>query len=190
MPRPPRRSPPRRRICHTRIRDLEALLPETLSGIALTRFSSPGSVFTRGSDMCVLICGDEPYRYATELGIDVSDVTVAFAVDDRLSIGMIAYRARGATTDHLIPARIAIGGYTGHGGLFDLPVKVSGRPATYLDAGFGQNGEYLMTRHDVLFIVLGEAPSKGTCHPGSCQSPPPGPWTVPAHVTEALGGIP
>ena len=106
MPRPPRRSPPRRsRFCHTRYRDLEALLPETLSGIALTRFSSPGSVFTRGSDMCVLICGDEPYRYATELGIDVSDVTVAFAVDDRLSIGMIAYRARGATTDRLIPAR-------------------------------------------------------------------------------------
>jgi len=46
--------------------------------------------FTRGSDMCILICGDEPYRYATELGVDVSDVTVAFAVDERLSIGMIA----------------------------------------------------------------------------------------------------
>jgi hypothetical protein len=52
------------------------------------------------------------------------------------------------------------------------------------------NGEYLMTRHDVLFIVLGEAPSNGECHPGSCASPPPGPWTAPAYVIDALGGVP
>ena len=47
-----------------------------------------------------------------------------------------------------------------------------------------------MTRHDVLFIVLGEAPSKGKCRPGSCASLPPGPWTAPAYVVEALGGVP
>ena len=68
---------------------------------------------------------------------------------------MVAYRARGAKTDGLIPARIAIGGCTGHGGLYDLPVTVAGRPATYLDAGMGISGEYLMTRDDVLFIVIG-----------------------------------
>ena len=147
-------------------------------------------LFTAGGDMCILICGDEPYRYAKELGVGIDDVTIAFAVTDSLGIGMIAYRARGAKTDRLIPARIAIGGFTGHGGLYDLSVTANGRPVTYLDAGMGTQGEYLMTRHDVLFIVLGEAPSKGKCSPGSCKSPPPGPWIAPAYVTEALGGVP
>lgn len=150
----------------------------------------PGSVFTNGSDMCILICGDEPYRYAKELGVGIDDVTIAFSVSDSLDIGMIAYRARGAKTDRLIPARIAIGGFTGHGGLYDLPVTAAGRPVTYVDEGMGDYGEYLMTRHDVLFIVFGEAPSKGTCRPGLCASPPPGPWTAPAYVVDALGGVP
>ena len=170
--------------------ELEAFLPQERSGAFLIRTSMPGSVFTSGSDMCLLICGDEPYRYAKELGVGIDDITIAFAISDTLGLGMIAYRARGAKTNDLIRARIAIGGYTGHGGLYDLPVTVAGRPAIYLDAGMGDSGEYLMTRHDVLFIVLGEAPSKGTCRPGFCASPPPGPWTVPSYVTEALGGVP
>ena len=170
--------------------DLEGFLPATMAGTALTRLSMPGSAFKGGSDMCILICGDEPYRYAKELGVDIDAVTIAFAVSDRLAIGMIAYRARGAAANDFIPAWIAIGGYTGHGHLYDLPVTFAGRSATYLDAGMGTNGEYLMTRHDMLFIVLGEAPANGTCHPGSCKSPPPGPWTAPAHVIEALGAVP
>ena len=170
--------------------ELEAYLPTRLSGTPLIRTSIQGSVFTGGSDMCILICGDEPYRYAKELGVDIDDITIAFAVSESLGIGMIGYRARGASLDRLIPARIAIGGYTGHAHLYDLPVTVAGRPVTYLDAGMGTSGEYLMARHDVLFIVLGEAPTKGTCRPGSCASPRPGPWTVPAYVVDAIGGIP
>jgi hypothetical protein len=140
--------------------------------------------------MCFLICGGEPYNYAKELGISVDDITIAFVTSEEFAIGIIAYRARGAKTDRLVPARIAIGGYTGHGFSEGLPVTVAGRPAMYLDGGFGDNGEYLMTRHDVLFIALGESPSKGTCDFGRCASLPPGPWTVPAYVTEALGAIP
>ena len=120
----------------------------------------PGSVFTSGSDMCLLICGDEPYRYAKELGVGIDDITIAFAVSDTLGIGMIAYRARGAKTGRLIPARIAIGGYTGHGGLYHLPVTLPEERDLHRRRD-GKRGEYLMTRHDVLFIVLGEAPSKG-----------------------------
>ncbi len=170
--------------------ELEAFLPADLSGTPLTRASMQGSVFTGGSDMCLLICGDEPYRYAKELGVSIDAITIAFAISDSAGIGMIAYRARGAVAKDLIPARIAIGGYTGHAHLYDLPVTAAGRPATYLDAGMATNGEYLMTRHDVLFIVLGEAPANGDCHPGSCASAPPGPWTPPAYVVEALGGVP
>jgi hypothetical protein len=161
-----------------------------LSGTPLIRTSLPGSVFTGSGDMCILVCGDEPYQYAKELGVGIEDITVAFSVSDSLGIGMIAYRVRGATTDRLIPARIAIGGFTGHGGLIVLAVTVAGRPVTYLDDGRGEYGEYLMTRHAVLFIVPGEAPTKGTCRLGYCASLPPGPWSVPASVIEALGGVP
>jgi hypothetical protein len=171
-------------------RELEAYLPASLSGTPLIRFSALGSIFTSGGDMCLLICGGEPYNYAKELGITVDDITIAFVTSDKLAIGIIAYRARGAKTDRLIPARIAIGGYTGHGFSQGVPVEVAGRPAMYLDAGFGERGEYLMTRHDVLFIVLGDAPSKGTCNFGKCASLPPGPWNVPASVAEALGAVP
>jgi hypothetical protein len=171
-------------------RELEALLPASFAGTPLIRFSALGSIFTPGGDMCILICGGEPYRYANELGVSVDGVTIAFATSDKLAIGIIAYRARGAVTKDLIPARIAIGGYTGHGHLYNLPVTIGGRPATYLDAGMASDGEYLMTRDDVLFIVLGEAPSKAECRPGSCASEPPGPWTVPAYVTDAFGAVP
>ena len=160
--RPSQRHPARLTSTRTSRHSCQAML----SGTPLIRTSMQGSVFTSGSDMCLLICGDEPYRYAKELGVAIDDITIAFAVSDTLGLGMIAYRARGAKTDELIPARIAIGGFTGHGGLYDLPVTVAGRPVTYLDAGMGDSGEYLMTRHDVLFIVLGEAPSKGECRPG------------------------
>ena len=171
--------------------ELEAYLPTLMSEDAPAPGPRcEGSVFTAGSDMCLLICGDEPYRYAKELGVGIEDITIAFAVSDSLGLGMIAYRARGAKTDRLIPARIAIGGYTGHGGLYDLPVTVTGRPATYLDAGMATNGEYLMTRHDVLFIVLGEAPSKGTCHPGSCTSPPPGRGSLRPTSSKRWAGCP
>jgi hypothetical protein len=135
-----------------------------------------GSVFTSGSDMCILICGDEPYRYAKELGVGIDDVTIAFAVADSLALGMIAYRARGAVTKRLIPARIAIGGYTGHAFPRGLSVTVAGRPATYLRAGPADYGEYLMTRHDVLFIVLAAQPGKD--------------GSVPASVSEAFGSLP
>ena len=36
------------------------------------------------------------------------------------------------------------------------------------------NGEYLMTRHDVLSSCSARRRSNGDCHPGSCASPPPG----------------
>ena len=170
--------------------ELEAFLPASLSGTALMRASMHGSVFTGGSDLCLLICGDEPYRYAKELGVTIDDITIAFAISDSLGIGMIAYRARGADTNDLIRARIAIGGYTGHADLYDLPVTIGGRPATYLDAGMATNGEYLMTRHDILFIVLGAAPGDDDCHPGRCPSGPPGNWPVPPYVTDAFGAIP
>ena len=37
--------------------------------------------------MCILICGDEPYRYAKELGVGIEDITIAFAVSDSSGSG-------------------------------------------------------------------------------------------------------
>jgi hypothetical protein len=149
----------------------------------LIRYSLPGSFFTAGSDMRILICGDEPTRYAKELGIPVDGVTVAFATDDKLGIGMIAYRARGAATDQLIPARIAIGGFSGHSHGPSWPVTVGGRTATFLLVFGVERGEYLVAHDDMLFIVFGGSPTEN----GSFA---PDGGTFPAHVVEALAGLP
>ena len=133
-----------------------------------------GSSFTNGSDMCILLCGDEPTKYAKELGIPVENVTVAFAVSDTLALGMTGYRARGAKPDRLIPARIAIGGHTGSGGP-SWKVTVGGRPVTFLLNRL-VSGEYLYARGELLFIVLGDPPDKA--------------GKVPSYVTEAIGLIP
>jgi hypothetical protein len=162
---------------------LEAVLPTSLGGIPLTRYSLRGSFFTAGSDMCVLICGDEPTRYAKELGIPIDRVTVAFATDDKLGIGMIGYRARDVATDRLIPARIAIGGYSGHSDGPSWSVTVGGRPATFLLIFGVERGEYLVASDDMLFIVFGESPTAN----GSFA---PDGGTFPAHVIEAIAGLP
>jgi hypothetical protein len=154
--------------------DLEAYLPTLLSKTPLIRTSMKGSVFTGGSDMCILLCGDEPTKYAKELGIPVDRVTVAFAVSDRLALGMIGYRARGAKPDRLIPARIAIGGQTGNGGP-SWKVTVGARPVTFLMSRL-DSGEYLYARDELLFIVLGAPPDKA--------------GKVPSYITEAIGSIP
>lgn len=153
---------------------LEAYLPTLLSNTPLIRTSMEGSLFTGGSDMCILLCGDEPTKYAKELGIPVERVTVAFAVSDRLALGMIGYRARGAKPSRLIPARIAIGGQTGNGGP-SWKVTVGGRPVTFLMSRL-DSGEYLYARDELLFIVLGAPPDKA--------------GKVPSYITEAIGSIP
>jgi hypothetical protein len=154
--------------------DLESYLPTLMSGTPLARLSTEGSVFTGGSDMCILLCGDEPTKYAKELGIPVDHVTVAFAVSDSLALGMIGYRARGAKPDRLIPARIAIGGQTGNPGP-SWKVTVAGRPVTFLFSRY-VSGEYLYARDELLFIVFGQPPDKA--------------GKVPSYITEAIGSIP
>jgi hypothetical protein len=163
---------------------LEALLPSSLAGVPLDRYSLPGSFFTTGGDMCILICGGEPIRYANELGVPVDQVTVALATDDKLGIGMIGYRARGAATDRLIPARIAIGGYSGNSHGPSWQVTIGGRTATFLlDFGI-EHGEYLVARDDMLFIVFGDSPrsANGSFAPDGA--------IFPAHVVEAFAGLP
>jgi hypothetical protein len=145
-----------------------------MSKTPLIRLSVKGSVFTTGSDMCILLCGDEPTKYAKELGIPVEKVTVAFAVSDSLGLGMIAYRARGAKPGRLIPARVAIGGQTGNRGP-SWKVTVAGRPVTFLLSRL-ETGEYLYARDELLFIVFGEPPDKA--------------GKVPSYITDAIGAIP
>ena len=168
---------------------LEAMLPSLLSRTALTRFSTPGSYFTGGSDSASIAATAKPLPRGRAGGVRPRARPRSRFCVDALGIGMIAYRARGQDRRPHGPERDR--GLRRYGGLHTFPPPDrAGRPATYLDAGMGISGEYLMTRHDVLFIVLGQAPGNDTCHPGSCASRPPEPWPVPAYVTEALGGVP
>jgi len=155
--------------------DLERYVPARIGGVELVRLSLPASAFppAGGSDMCILLCGNEPREFAQALGIPLDRVTVALSVGERGGIGGIAFRAKGVATDRLAAAGSAIkGGVVGGGWAFPLTTKVAGRSVWYLDRL--NRGQYLVPIGDVLVFVHGEAPmtapgrisNEGTIPPG------------------------
>jgi hypothetical protein len=154
--------------------DLEAHLPATLVGIELFRFSTAAEAFSGGGDMCIVVCPGDPDRLADQLGIPVGNLTLAAAVAESSAPAVIAYRIRGSSTDRLVPARIAAGGFTGHQhAMFALPVIVGRRSVTFFPMFIPpSNGEYLFAEDDVLFDVLGPPPAED--------------GTIPALVVEAF----
>jgi hypothetical protein len=144
--------------------ELEALLPSTIFEVPLIRGSMSGTVFaTGGSDMCIILCSDEVARFAEVLGIDPSDVTVAFAVNERLAPAAFAYRVHGADTAELIPARLEIGGRHGGSPGFPVDLSVNGRDVTLaLYSTLDTEVEVLVASGDVLVVLLSEPPTDGT----------------------------
>ena len=144
--------------------ELEALLPSSIFEIPLIRGSMPGTLFAAGgSDMCIILCSDEVGRFAEALGVEPSDVTVAFAVSERLAPAAFAYRVRGVDTADLIPARLEIGGRRSHSPGFPVELTVDGRSVTIgLYSTLDTEVEILVASGDVLVVFLSEPPTDGT----------------------------
>lgn len=83
--------------------DLEALIPDTVSGITVTKASMSGDQFLTapGSDPATI-------QFLQELGISTSDVSVAtgyaIAPDGSFSMAMFVIRAAGADSARLVSA--------------------------------------------------------------------------------------
>jgi len=153
--------------------DLEALLPSAIDGVPLQRFSAPAALYDTGGDICALLCPGEPTRLAEAAGVPLEKVTVAVAFPARnasLRSGVIAIRFDGLDPKRSpVDVRLKAGGHTfSPSSAPDLPpdarqLKVGSRAVTsVLWPPFYQpeQGEYLISSRDVLFIVIGTAPAK------------------------------
>ncbi len=165
---------------------LEAMLPASLRGIPLQRASMPASIFTPDGDMCLWLCPSEPGRLAAAAGLQVEDLTVAFAIPMQtsdLAAGVIAIRFPGVDTAKLVGIRVKAGGHTGvvppPGSVQTVQVSVGARTITWVTwPPFYQprQGEYLTASGDVLFIIAG--------------LPPSATGTVPDDVALLVGALP
>jgi hypothetical protein len=152
--------------------ELEAMLPSAVNGVPLQRFSAPSALYDTGGDICALLCPGEPTRLAKEAGVPVEKLTVAVAFpprDSAFRAGAIAIRFDGLDPKRSpVDVRIKAGGHT-------TPYDVSGQVAKAVPLKAGsrtvtwvtwpafyrpEQGEYLLSSRDVLFIVVGTPPGK------------------------------
>jgi hypothetical protein len=152
--------------------DLEAMLPSTVGGVPLQRFSAPAALYDTGGDICALLCPGEPTRLAEAAGVPIEEVSVAVAFpprDSTLRSGVIAIRFDGLDTKRSpVDVRLKAGGHIASAAAAGLPpevkqLKVGPRTITWVtwppmyDAS---QGEYLLSNGNVLFIVVGTPPDK------------------------------
>jgi len=153
--------------------DLEAMLPSAVDGVALQRFSAPAALYETGGDMCFLLCPGEPTRLAKSAGVPVEKVTVGVAFpprDSTFRAGVTAIRFDGIDPKRSpVDVRVEAGGHTSApepaAGLIAhrTPLKAGSRSITWvLYPPFYQpeEGEYLLSSGNVLFIVAGTPPGK------------------------------
>jgi hypothetical protein len=144
------------------------MLPRTVRGIELLRVSTPMATFAGGSDMCIILCADEPGRLAkaTDVPIDRMALAVGIPPDDSgLAAGVIAMRFTGVDDRSLVEARLTAGSHSTP--TIGLPgqavrLRVGGKDvvwATWPPFYEERQGEYLLEHEDVLFIVQGLPPS-------------------------------
>ena len=150
--------------------DLEAMLPSSLGGIPLQRYSTPAGVFDVGGDICSLLCPGEPSRLAQQAAVPVEALTVAVAYPQQGSpvrVAVIAIRFQGLDPKRSpVDIRIKAGGHVTSPEVDGLvahatPFKVGSRTITWVTwPVFYQpdQGEYLLSSGNVLFIVAGLPP--------------------------------
>ena len=148
--------------------DLEAMLPTSIRGIPLGRFSAPVSAYGGGGDMCSFLCPDEPARLAEASGVAVDDIRLAVAYPDQsseLKVGILALRFPGVATSRLVDVRLEEGGTFGpRDGFAPATQTLEIGPRTVTRVTYPpfyqpELGEYLLATDDVLFIVVGAPPS-------------------------------
>lgn len=126
---------------------LEALLPEVLAGISLTRESQSGADLTRPSDAF-----DE---FLKSLGKQRADFTVASAYANGVAAEIGAWRVKGLTAAQLMPGfKVALQA-SSKSALVIMQTELSGRPATQIgDDNQLARGPLYVTEHaDALLFV-------------------------------------
>ena len=138
------------------VADLEALIPDTVGDLEMTKSSMRGNEFliSEGSDPATV-------QFLEDLGVEPSDVSMAvgfgFSADAATSLIMFVFRAEGADTNQLVSAfKASLDSQrdTPHTWTSDEIGGTSVEKA--LD---GETAIYLYARNDVLIFVSGDADS-------------------------------
>jgi hypothetical protein len=142
------------------------MLPESIRGIALAHGSIPLAQVAGGSDMCLLMCVDEPGRLAAASGLPIESLTYAFAMDPSVELGVMisAIRFPGVRTSRLIDIRMEAGSHSG--AHLPEPQSIDVGKRTILWVTWGPfntpyDNEYLYPYGDVLFLIAGWPPDDG-----------------------------
>jgi hypothetical protein len=158
--------------------ELEAILPNSIDAITVTKMSAPAANFTAQGDMCVVFCSHAPELFLESMpaGGRAATAAMGFLEKPRISaVIVVAIRVPSVRTADLIPAWVRAMRMVVTGQAADEPrqdfesinATIAGKHVTIVDAanahvfelGSAEGVEYLRARDDVLFVVLYEAAS-------------------------------
>lgn len=138
------------------VADLEALIPDTVGAMTLTKTSTKGDEFIASSDSDPAVA-----KFIEEIGVSPGDISLAigfgFTADASSSIGVFVFRASGADTNRLVAAFKEANDADSDTPLVWSSTSVGGKDVeTAVD---GDQTLYLYAKGDVLFFVSGDQTS-------------------------------
>jgi hypothetical protein len=138
------------------VADLEALIPDTVGTMTMTKSSTRGDEFLTSGNPDPAVA-----KFVSDLGVKPSDISIAigfgFSTDGSSSLGMFVFRASGADTNRLIAAF-----KTANDANRDTPLVWSNTTVGGKQVESAVDGEttfYLYAKGDVLFFLSGDPTS-------------------------------
>lgn len=137
------------------VADLEALIPDKVGTVTLSKMSMAGSAY--------LATQDDPAttKFIQDLGVSPSDISIAVgsgsSADGSSRLVIIAFQAAGASTDRLVSGFIEATNADAEAPLEWTSTEVGGKQVE--TASDSTSTTYLYAKNDVLFWVGGDAVS-------------------------------
>ena len=136
------------------VADLEALIPDKVGELTLTKDSSSGDEFVASSDADPAVA-----KFIDDLGISPSDISLArgyaFSDDFSSSIFMFVIRAEGADSDRLLSAFLEAMNSGSGSPLQWTSANVGGKDVQSSSVDSGST--YLYTKGDILFWITADS---------------------------------
>jgi hypothetical protein len=138
------------------VADLEALIPDTVGDMTLTKTSTKGDEFIASADSDPAVA-----KFIEDLGVSPGDISLAiafgFTADASSSIGIFVFRAAGADTNRLISAFKEANDADRNAPLVWSSASVGGKSVeTAVDE---EQTFYLYAKDDILFFISGDPAS-------------------------------
>jgi hypothetical protein len=138
------------------VADLEALIPDKVGEMTLSKESTKGDEFITSADSDPAVA-----KFIEDLGVSPGDISLAFgfgfSADASSSIALFVFRAAGADTDRLVSAFKTANDTERDAPLVWSDTTVGGKNVE--TASDGSQTLYLYAKGDVLFFISGDPAS-------------------------------